>query len=77
MSNFRAMTRATESGLKSGVDERFKDWQPASWFDNYFGGHKYGIKFDDDPIVRTDNGDFIYNPEMPVPELSSKEKEQS
>ncbi len=72
MSNFRAMTRATEAALAKGVDESFKDWQPASWLDNYFGGHQYGIQFDDDPVVRVDNGDFIYSSDMEVPEESEK-----
>lgn len=66
MSNFRAMTRATDTALAKGVDESFREWQPANWLDNYFGGHRYGIKFDDDPIVRADNGDFVYSPDMEV-----------
>lgn len=68
MSDFRAMTKATEEAIKSGVDESFAKWQPANWLDKYFGGHKYGIKFDNDPVVRVDNGDFIYSPDMPVEE---------
>lgn len=68
MSNFIAMTKATDSALKSGVDQSFAEWQPATWLDNYFGGHRYGIKFNDDPTVRVDNGDFIYNPDMKIPE---------
>ena len=68
MSNFRAMTKATDAALKSGIDESFKDWKPANWLDNYFGGHRYGIQFDGDPIVRVDNGDFIYSPDVEVPE---------
>lgn len=71
MSNFRAMTRATEKALASGVDQSFRDWQPATWLDNHFGGHKYGIKFDNDPVVRVDNGDFTYSPDMEVPEEKS------
>lgn len=67
MSNFRAMTKATSSAIASGVDDSFKDWQPANWIDNHFGGHRYGIKFDDDPVIRADNGDFVYSPDMPCP----------
>ena len=67
MSNFRAMTRATRKALESGVDISFKDWKPADWLDNYFGGHRYGIKFDDDDVVRADNGDFIYDTAKPLP----------
>lgn len=67
MSNFRAMTKATEEAIAKGVDKSFADWQPANWLDNYFGGHRYGIKFDNDPVVRADNGDFTYSPDMPVP----------
>ena len=63
MSNFRAMTRATDEAIASGVDQSFREWQPANWLDNYFGGHRYGIKFDGDETVRADNGDFIYDPE--------------
>lgn len=72
MSNFRAMTKATESAIKSGVDKSFVEWQPATWLDDYFGHHKYGIKFDDDPVVRVDNGDFTYSPDMEVPEAEEK-----
>lgn len=68
MSNFRAMTKATETALESGVDQSFAEWQPATWLDNHFGGHQYGIKFDDDPIVRVDNGDFTYSPDMEMME---------
>jgi len=33
MSNFRAMTRATEYGLENGIPEKYKDWQVANWID--------------------------------------------
>jgi hypothetical protein len=66
MSNFRAMTKATEEAIASGVDEQFREWQPANWLDNHFGGHRYGIKFDNDETIRVDNGDFIYSSDMPV-----------
>ena len=72
MSNFVAMTRATEEALSSGVDEKFKDWQPAEWLDDYFGRHRYGIRFKGDPVVRVDNGDFIYDTSL---EVSRKENE--
>lgn len=68
MSNFRAMTKATEEALKNGVDKSFAEWQPANWLDNHFGGHKYGIKFDNDPVVRVDNGDFIYDDSVVIGE---------
>jgi hypothetical protein len=67
MSNFRVMTRATPKAIATGVDESFKEWQPANWIDNYFGGHRYGIQFDNDPNVRADNGDFEYDPDMQEP----------
>jgi hypothetical protein len=76
MSNFRAMTKATDTALAKGVDESFKDWQPAEWLDNYWGGHKYGIKFDNDPTVRADNGDFIYSTDMPI-EVATTDKKGS
>jgi len=68
MSNFIAMTKATDKAFASGVDESFREWQIAEWLDNYFGGHEYGIRFKDDPIVRVDNGDFVYNPNMELKE---------
>ena len=70
MSNFRAITRATDKALQNGVDESFREPRPALWIDNYFGGHKYGIKFDNDEVVRADNGDFIYDPLAKLPEES-------
>lgn len=73
MSNFIAMTKATDTAIKSGVDESFKEWQPATWLDNYFGPHRYGIKFSNDDVVRADNGDFIYSPDMPL-ELTTNNK---
>lgn len=75
MSNFRAMTKATETAIKSGIDDKFRRWQPADWLDNYFGPHQYGIRFDNDPIVRADNGDFIWSPDTEVP-ASTPKKEQ-
>lgn len=68
MSTFRAMTKATEKAVASGVDEKFAEWQPATWIDDYFGHHRYGIQFDNDPVVRADNGNFTYNPHLPVPD---------
>lgn len=61
MSNFRAMTRAKNEAIANGVDKRLKDWQPATWLDNYFGKNKHGIRFDGDGVVRADNGDFEYS----------------
>lgn len=66
MSSFRAMTKATDTAIETGVDKSFADWQPATWHDNYFGRHSYGIQFDNDPVVRADNGDFVYSPDMPM-----------
>ena len=66
MSNFRAMTRATDKALQNAVDKSFAEWQPADWLDDYYGKHCYGIRFDGDPIVRADNGDFIYNHDVPA-----------
>lgn len=61
MSNFRAMTRAKNEAIANGVDKRLKDWQPATWLDNYFGKNKHGVRFDGDGVVRVDNGDFEYS----------------
>ena len=61
MSNFRAMTRATKKAIANGVDKRLKDWQPATWLDNYFGKNKHGVRFDGDGVVRVDNGDFEHS----------------
>lgn len=30
------------------------EWSNATWLDDYFGNHKYGVKFDGD--------DFVYDP---------------
>lgn len=42
MSNFRARTR-----LRGTVEYRH-----ATWLDGYFGGRKYGVRFEDDPEKR-------------------------
>lgn len=46
MSNYKALTK------HPGTSE----WEIADWIDNYFGPHRYGVKFVD--------SDFIYNPEV-------------
>lgn len=28
------------------------EWEPAFWIDDYFGPHRYGVKFDDGKIYR-------------------------
>lgn len=63
MSNFRAMTRAIDASKYPHL----KDWQPANWIDNHFGGRQYGIRFDSTPRFYRDNGDFVYSPDMEVP----------
>lgn len=72
MSNFRAMTRATEYGLANGIPERYRDWQPAVWI-NYPGG--YIVIFDDehDYLVKWNNlkkigNRFECDEQMPLPE---------
>jgi hypothetical protein len=72
MSNFRAMTKANDP-LKY---PEFKDWQPANWLDNYFGGHQYGIQFDGSMVFK-DNGDFVYSPDMEMPEQPQPQGQQA
>lgn len=69
MSSFRAMTRVKPEAAKRNPGfVRYRDWTPAFWLDNYFGGHQYGIQFDDDERVYRDLGNYEYSPDMEVPE---------
>ena len=31
------------------------EWEDAEWIDNYYGGHRYGVRFKDDQV---------FNPEI-------------
>lgn len=63
MSNFRAMTRATDKAVSKYPE--FAVYRPANWIDDYFGEHQYGVEFDGCMVLR-DNGDFEYNLDIEV-----------
>lgn len=44
MSNFIAKTKHPETGK----------WEDATWYDDYFGKHRYGVKFKDGKVFRED-----------------------
>jgi hypothetical protein len=80
MSNFRAMTRATEYGLANGIPGKYKDWQPANWVDENKGVDfyfKYIVVFDDGfsyavrfcNLIETKNR-FECDEQMPLPKLT-------
>lgn len=45
MSSYSRMTKNPKTG----------EWAEAQWLDNYFGNHRYGVKFPDGEIFRADN----------------------
>lgn len=51
MSNFTAKTRHPETG----------EWLEATWVDNFFGQHKYGVLF---PMI--DGGKFLTEDEVEI-----------
>lgn len=84
MSNFRAMTRATEYGLANGIPEKYRDWQPATWVDENKGVDiyfKYRVIFDDGfsyavrfhNLIETKNR-FECDEQMPLPKIAVKNK---
>lgn len=48
MSNFYKVTKHPITGK----------WEKATWLDNYFGGHHYGVKFSDGQVLDERAYDF-------------------
>lgn len=44
MSNFIMKTKNPNTG----------EWENAEWLDDYFGGHRYGVRFSDGHVVNAD-----------------------
>lgn len=55
MSNFIRWTRHPDTG----------HWHHAYWMDNHFGGHRYGVKFNDGMIVEADKEKLETSEKMP------------